>query len=161
MRKLAVEVKMIVSARTGGLTKGLRSCPRLRCSPQRKYSVKPDEVTPEASQRARTRIRRVNARLPRFLQRYTTSLMDAPLTHISAFLLLHEVTAIVPLVGLAATFHYTQWLPPFISEGKWVSDGIEKFGRYFRRKGWLEVEGVARRDKWWSLGESGARIIVE
>ena len=66
----------------------------------------------------------------------------------------------VPLFGLAGTFHYTQWMPPFISEGKWVSDGVEMFGKWFRRRGWLGDEG-ARRDLWWGRGEGGMRVVVE
>ena len=128
---------------------------------RRRYSVKPDDIRPEASQKARGRVERVNARLPRFLQRYTKPLIDAPLTHISAFLLLHELTAVLPLIGLIATFHYTHWMPPFVSNSKWVSEGVEKFGRYFRKKGWLGEEGVAKRERWWSFGEGGTRIVVE
>lgn len=70
----------------------------------------------------------------------------------------------MPLLGLAATFHYVNWLPPFFSEGVWVREGVERFGRYFRRKGWLkgpEDEGVGKRDKAWSFGEGGVRIVVE
>lgn len=125
------------------------------------FSTKPDDIKPEASQKTRSRIVRITSRLPKFLQGYTTSLINAPLTHISAFLLLHELTAVVPLFGLAATFHYTKWMPPFIGEGKWVSDGVEKFGSYFRKKGWLGEEGKARRYKWWGRGEGGTRIVVE
>ena len=86
--------------------------------------------------------------------------MNAPLTHISAFLLLHEITALVPLVGLATTFHYTKWVPPFVGEGKWVADGIEKYGNYLRKKGWLGVED-AKKDKWWGRREGGTRVVVE
>jgi hypothetical protein len=43
----------------------------------------------------------------------------------------------VPLVGLAGLFHYTNWLPTAWSEGKYISEGVERFGRYFRRKGWF------------------------
>lgn len=125
------------------------------------FSTKPDDIKPEASQKTRSRIVRITSRLPKFLQGYTTPLINAPLTHISAFLLLHELTAVVPLFGLAATFHYTKWMPPFIGEGKWVSDGVEKFGSYFRKKGWLGEEGKARRYKWWGRGEGGTRIVVE
>lgn len=82
------------------------------------------------------------------------------MTHIASFLLLHELTAIVPLVGLAATFHYTGWLPPYISEGAWVKEGVEKFGRYFRRKGWLGEEG-SWRGRGWGVGEGGVRVVVE
>lgn len=149
----------------------LRGCHYCRFKPGQSYTSKvgrsrysssrPDEIGPDASQKTRSRIARVNARLPRFLQGYTKSVVNAPITHISAFLLLHELTAVVPLLGLAGIFHYTQWLPPYISEGQWVSAGVEKFGRYFKRKGWLGEEGVARRDRYWGFSEKGVRIIVE
>ena len=132
-----------------------------RPSSRRQVYTKPDDLKPETSEKARSRVVRITSRLPKFLQRYTTPLINAPLTHISAFLLLHELTAVVPLFGLAATFHYTQWMPPFISEGKWVSDGVEKFGNYFRRKGWLGEEGKAKRYKWWGRGEGGTRLVIE
>lgn len=128
----------------------------------RRYSAKPPSSNAAAS--PRSRIERVNSRVPRFLHRYTTPLLTAPVSHITAFLLLHELTAVVPLLGLAATFHYTNWLPPFFSEGAWVREGIERFARYFRRKGWLKSlddEGAGKRDKTWSFGEGGVRIVVE
>lgn len=114
---------------------------------------------PPAS-RTRSRIERITSRLPRFLQKYTTPLVKAPLTHITAFLVLHELTAVVPLLGLAGIFHYTKWLPPYISEGRWVSDGVEKFGNYFRKKGWLGRDASSRY-RWWGRGEGGVRIVVE
>jgi hypothetical protein len=40
-------------------------------------------------------------------------------------------------VELAGLFHYTQWLPAGFVEGKWVTEGMERFGRYFGRKGWF------------------------
>jgi len=99
------------------------------------------QTTASESTSDRARIDRLNARLPRFLHSYTTPLLSAPVTHITSFLLLHELTAVVPLFGLVAFFHYTNWLPPYFAEGKWIANGVEKFGRYFRRKGWLsEVE---------------------
>ncbi|KAL1645725.1 hypothetical protein SLS58_003609 [Diplodia intermedia] len=119
--------------------------------------------------------------LPSRPLRYLSPLRSAPLTHVTAFLLLHEVTAIVPLVGLAATFHYADWLPPYISEGAWVKQGVERFGRYFRRKGWIaDDDAVVReaRDEVdyedgarakmrrragtaWTWGEGGVRLLVE
>ena len=100
--------------------------------------------------------------MPRFLQRFALPLRDAPVTHIGSFLVLHELTAVIPLFLLTGIFHYTRWLPPYISEGKWVSDGVEKFGRYFRKKGWLgddDITGGA--SKWWGRGEKGVRLIAE
>lgn len=135
----------------------LQSC----CHQQRCFSRRVDEAAFDVSHKNRSRIERINSRLPNFLQRYTRPMVTAPLTHISAFLVLHEVTAVVPLLGLAAAFHYTQWLPPYISEGKWVRDGVQKFGNYFRRKGWLGEDGQARRYKSWAFGEGGVKIVVE
>ncbi len=98
--------------------------------------------------------------VPRFLSKYTTPLRNAPITHITSFLLLHELTAVAPLFALAGFFHYSRWMPPLVSEGKLVSDGVEKFGNYFRRKGWLGQEDK-RRYKWWGRGEGATRIVVE
>ncbi len=78
-------------------------------------------------------------------------LRNGPVTHIAAFLLLHEITAIAPIYGLAAFSHYSRWMPPLIGEGKWVSAGMEKFGNYFRKKGWLGDEKT-RLYKWWGRG---------
>ena len=128
---------------------------RTRLAPRvaRNYATESSTTAPA------TRIARIESRLPRFLQRFVTPLRHAPISHITAFVLLHEVTAIVPLFGLAAAFHYSQWLPPYISEGKWVSDGIEKFGRWARKRGWIADD--TRGGRWWGRGEGGARIVVE
>jgi len=138
---------------------------RLTRGSRRLFSTKPGEPSPEAAEKARSRIDRVFARLPRFLHKYTDPLRSAPITHITSFLLLHELTAIVPIIGLAATFHYANYLPPYISEGKYVSEGIEKFGNYFRKKGWLGELGEdgkkGFRGRWWGRGEGGVRVVVE
>jgi hypothetical protein len=50
--------------------------------------------------------------------------------------------------------------------------GVELFGRYFKRKGWIRSEEAAEakeeaqlemrtRDRAWNLGEGGARVVVE
>lgn len=57
-------------------------------------------------------------------------------------------------------------MPPFISEGKWVADGMEKFGNWFRRRGWLGEVGedgknLGKRGLWWGRSEDGVRIVVE
>lgn len=103
-----------------------------------------------------SRIARLESRLPRFLRHFTTPLRNAPISHITAFLLLHELTAIVPLIGLATAFHKYDYLPPYISEGKWVKEGTEKFGRYMKRKGW-----VGEENSWWGNGEGAVRVVVE
>jgi hypothetical protein len=113
----------------------VRARPRptnLRNPPTRRYATNPTSTaTPQS------RIERFNRRLPKFLRRYTVALTNAPISHITAFLLLHELTAIIPLFGLAGYFHYTHWLPSWFAEGAFVLSGVERFGRYFRRKGWI------------------------
>lgn len=48
--------------------------------------------------------------------------------------------------------------------------GVEQFGKYFKRKGWVRSEDVVeaeaevelrKRDRAWNLGEGGARVLVE
>ncbi|KAI4115120.1 MAG: hypothetical protein LQ345_004227 [Seirophora villosa] len=133
-----------------------------RVGHQRPFSSKPDELaSPNLLRRSRSGIKRLNSRLPRFLRRYTKPLIDAPITHITAFLVLHEVTAVIPLFGLFGLFHYTHWLPPYISEFKWFSNSMERAGGYLRKKGWLGEEDETRRLKWWDFSEMGVRSAVE
>ena len=130
---------------------------------RRRLATKP----PPPPRDPQSRLARVNARLPRFLHRWTTPLFSAPLTHVSSFLLLHELTAVLPLFALAGFFHYAKWLPPFIAEGKWVAEGVAMFGRWFRRRGWITDDSMGadakkgRFGKWWGRGEGGVRVVVE
>lgn len=94
-------------------------------------SVPPQESSSQA------RLLKFVSRTPKFLQPWIAPIVNAPVSHVTAFLILHELTAIIPLVGLASIFHTTGWLPSWLAEGKWVVDGTEKFGRYARRKGWV------------------------
>lgn len=94
----------------------------------------------------------------------------------------------MPLLGLAGLFHYTEWLPKGMVEGRWLTEGIERFGRYFGRKGWFGFERVDAREaggevlnkgegaqevdkngngtieeveRKWHVGQKGGRILVE
>ncbi|KAK4242232.1 hypothetical protein C8A03DRAFT_11521 [Achaetomium macrosporum] len=92
---------------------------------------------------ATRRAERILSHLPRPLQRYATRLRGAPLTHVAAFLVLHEITAVVPLLGLFGLFHYAvagAHLPVeylMRNYGGYVEEGVGRFERYFRRKGWF------------------------
>lgn len=111
-------------------------------APLRRHGSARRAYTTPPPPRYRSRMTRLESRLPPFLRRFTTPLRDAPVSHTAAFLLLHEITAVVPLLGLAAFFHYSSWLPPYLSEGQWVAQGTRKFGRYLTEKGWIGDEDV-------------------
>lgn len=113
-------------------------------------------------------------RLP-YLRKYTNGLRDAPVSHVVSFMILHEITAVVPLLGLFALFHYTTYLPiSYATEhfGEYVQAGVERFERYFKRKGWFgfgqEGSGTSAQDghvedavQRWKNGEQKYRILVE
>lgn len=57
-----------------------------------------------------------------------------------AFLILHEITAIAPLFGLFGLFHYTNYVPIDYMMGHYggqVTEGVQRFEKYFKRKGWF------------------------
>lgn len=51
-------------------------------------------------------------RMPKFMLPYAKNFIHAPVSHVSAFLILHELSAIVPLVGIWYMFHKYQWAIP-------------------------------------------------
>ncbi len=126
----------------------------------------PPPVTTLGKQAAgRTRLDQFVERTPRFLQPAVAGLRRAPFSHVAAFFILHELTAAIPLLGLTAAFHYWRWLPPYFAEGAWISASVEKFGRYFRKKGWIteqeELE-VADETRQGNTGREGnTRWVVE
>ncbi|KAI3552167.1 hypothetical protein CABS01_06503 [Colletotrichum abscissum] len=90
---------------------------------------------------------RILDRVPLRFQKYTTGLRKAPVSHVVAFLILHEITAVVPLLGLFGFFHYTNFLPLEYVTGHWagyVRDGVGMAERYFSRKGWFGFEAQDR-----------------
>lgn len=96
------------------------------------------------------------------MRKYTTRLRDAPLSHVVAFLVLHEITAVAPLLGLFGLFHYCTDAVPlgYMMEhyGAYVREGTARFERYFRRKGWFgfgQGEGEGEDD------EAGRRLRAE
>ena len=157
------------------LAGGLRSrLPALK----RRFASQQTNLPPNGTAQNST-YQRLVARTPLFLRPTLTALHNAPVTHITAFLILHEITAVVPLLGLAGVFHYYNWLPQYFAEGAWVVAGLEKFGRYFKKKGWIDAGEEAETErqgkaglsmseiektrglKWWNKGEGGTRLVVE
>lgn len=106
-------------------------------------SPPPPPSSTEASAGLRARLQKFNDRLPSFLRGYTTPLIGAPTTHITSFLILHEITAVLPLFGLFAFFHYSGWTP-LLSAGDTSSldEAIQRFGKWMTKKGWVASEDV-------------------
>ncbi|KAI9370741.1 hypothetical protein BJX61DRAFT_514257 [Aspergillus egyptiacus] len=133
---------------------------RLR-APGRSYTTPPNPAPPPpAPKDAQSRLRRFNDRLPSFLRAYTTPLLSAPATHITSFLILHEITAVVPLFSLVAAFHYGNWLPDLTSYSGF-QDGIRRFGRWLRKKGWVEDVDAEKVAAGTAAETKGVRLVVE
>jgi hypothetical protein len=76
-------------------------------------------------------------RLPRRLRGPLLALRSYPASYLVSFKILHELTAVVSLLGFVALFHYSQWLPVSIVEGSYINASVEKIGRWFRKRGWI------------------------
>ncbi|KAF4555213.1 Hypothetical protein D9617_3g022850 [Elsinoe fawcettii] len=108
---------------------------------------------PNTSKRV-SALARLQASLPPRLRPYLSPLLSAPVSHITSFLILHEITALIPLGGLFGLFHYSNavWLERWrkkVEESENFQEGVRKWGRYARRKGWISdddegtTEGIA------------------
>ncbi|KAF7521476.1 hypothetical protein PCG10_008254 [Penicillium crustosum] len=140
---------------------------------QRTISTPSSPQPPKASHSipndSRSRLRRFNDRLPRFLRTYTTPLFGAPVTHITSFLILHEITAILPLFGLVGAFHYGAWMPDLASqtgETNAFDEGAARFGRWLKKKGWVDeadVNTVAEHETTAEkpVDRAGVRLVLE
>ncbi|OBT78660.1 hypothetical protein VF21_02260 [Pseudogymnoascus sp. 05NY08] len=150
--------------------------PLRRLPPRRPYTTtKPPSPTPATppppppSPTTRTRLNKLLDQTPKFLHPYTNGLRNAPVSHIISFLILHELTAVIPLIGLSAAFHYSEWTPEWMRERGEEYEG--RFRRYFGRKGWFGVEapggagGVDENAEREGMkeggGGGGVRIVME
>ncbi|KAL4972103.1 hypothetical protein BDW66DRAFT_12503 [Aspergillus desertorum] len=119
------------------IPRACRFSSRLGQNSSRRHLTTPPNSTPHPPKNVQSRLRRFNDRLPPFLRSYTTPLLGAPATHVTSFLILHEITAVGPLFGLVAVFHYGNWLPDFTSYSGF-EEGTRRFTRWLRKKGWVE-----------------------
>ncbi|KAG6356189.1 hypothetical protein INS49_015576 [Diaporthe citri] len=115
---------------------------RLNSTKPPSTSPSPSSAETAAAAKQQSRADRILSRLPRRMQGYAGRLRSAPLSHVVAFLVLHELTAVVPLLGLFGLFHYggASAAPiGYMTEhyGGYVRDGTARFERYFTRKGWF------------------------
>lgn len=124
-------------------------------------SPPPPSSSIEASAGLRARLQKFNDRLPSFLRSYTTPLIGAPTTHITSFLILHEITAVVPLFSLFAFFHYSGWTP-LLSAGddSSLNEAVLRFGKWMTKKGWVGSEDVEAAKNVSSTAEDGDKSQV-
>ncbi|KAK7959534.1 uncharacterized protein PG986_004388 [Apiospora aurea] len=105
-------------------------------------------ATPDKTATRLDRILTRTARyLPERLHAPLRSFRRAPVSHVAAFLVLHELTAIIPLFGLTGAFYYLDVVPVEWVFGWWapyVQDEATKVLRYFKKKGWF---GLAAGDE--------------
>ena len=114
-------------------------------------NASPTQVPPvDTSSKAPQRFEKLLNKTPEFMRNWLQPIANAPLSHITAFLILHEVTspgtlakfevtAIVPLIGLTYIFHKAQWTPQ-IFPGEWLVEGVEKGAKIIRHYG-INVKG--------------------
>ncbi|KAJ5176822.1 uncharacterized protein N7482_002699 [Penicillium canariense] len=148
---------------------GLLSRRTFSTPPNPSQAPRPAQASPKDS---RSRIHRFNDRLPRFLRNYTKPLLGAPVTHVTSFLILHEITAVLPLFGLVAAFHSGAWMPDLSSESgesNAFDEGAKRFGRWLRKKGWVEESDIntVAEHEFTGVGQAqqkeqaGVRLVLE
>ncbi|KAM0328660.1 hypothetical protein ACHAQA_005072 [Verticillium albo-atrum] len=137
--------------------------PKPQSGPSRHQSTNSPSSKPPTATKAnpspaqKSRLDRILDRLPARLQAHTAALRAAPVSHTIAFLALHEITAIVPLLAFFALFHYTALAPlEYLTarSAAWVRDGAERAERYFSRKGWFGFEAADRGAKAGAFAQS-------
>ncbi|KAI5924122.1 hypothetical protein F4810DRAFT_719382 [Camillea tinctor] len=156
------------------------SLPRPRPRPRHQSSSSssnpsPSTPSPPPKPTPRDRLARLLTRtsryLPGSLRTHLARLRSAPLSHVGAFLLLHEITAVGPIVGLAWGFHAVDWVP---GDGTWwgggggategkgeggkEDKGLARWERYFRRKGWFGLDEVEEEGE--QNGDRGEKSVM-
>jgi hypothetical protein len=94
-------------------------------------------------------LNRASRFLPKRLQKSLQDLRSAPLSHVGAFLILHEITAVVPIFGLTYLFYALDWVPTSWVLGPWAAwaeDGLKKYVPYFRKKNWFGLDRKGAHD---------------
>lgn len=87
---------------------------------------------------------------PKFMAKYAAKISGAPVSHLTSFLIIHELTAIVPLFGIWGVFHYFDYVPVGLPD--WLIES----GTDFIRK-------MAERNGWDVMlhAETGAKLITQ
>lgn len=112
--------------------------------------VKPvEKASVESADAARSS--RASKLFPRFLRTYAERVTKAPFSHITSFLILHELSAIVPLFGVWGLFYYFDYYPLGLFPD-WV---IQKGSGFIRR--------MAERNDWQFVlnATTGSKLVLQ
>lgn len=136
-------------------------------SPHLKQTHRPFSTPrPQQPKSFRTRLLLLNHRLPPSLRFFTTPLINAPVAHVSSFVILHEITAILPLFGLVGAFHYGNWFPDIrhFAPADVVDGAVDRFGRWLMKRGWVSddaLDETGSTEKEQEAGMEAARLVME
>lgn len=74
-------------------------------------------------------------RLPKSLHKYAANFANTPVSHVTSFLILHELSAIAPLFGFWYLFHSLDFVPPHLPQ--WLTEnGVDFIKLMAERNGW-------------------------
>ncbi|ANB14099.1 hypothetical protein AWJ20_5056 [Sugiyamaella lignohabitans] len=85
-------------------------------------------------------------KFPRFMRKYAVRFVNAPVSHVTSFLIIHEITAIAPLFALWSLFHHYDFVPPGLPD--WlVSNGVNFIKVLAERNNWDTIVTAANTSK--------------
>lgn len=77
-------------------------------------------------------------KFPKFMRKYAVRFANAPVSHATAFLILHEISAVAPLMGLWWVFHQYDFIPTGLPD--WFMESGTKFIKVLGTKNeWADV----------------------
>lgn len=77
--------------------------PKLKLFQSKPQVTRPSSISKEQQQQLDNHP--ILKRVPKFLRSYASKFINAPISHLISFIILHEITAIIPLVSLWYFFH--------------------------------------------------------
>lgn len=95
--------------------------PKIQSNTTKSHTLKEPEIKilkSGSSKQPNPTVTKIIDKLPKSLQKYGHRLVNSPVSHITSFLILHELSAVIPFLGLWFIFHEFHFLPADIPS--WV-----------------------------------------
>lgn len=88
-------------------------------------------------------------KLPKSVQRFAVNFSHTPMSYLTSFLILHEITAVAPLFAIWGAFHYFDFIPTGMPD--WLLENGTEF-----------IKHLQERNEWdFGNPETGTKIILE